>query len=404
MTQISAPFSIARAGLLPREEMLEVTSKRRSLTIGIPKEIDDNESRVALTPQAVELLVANDYTILYERDAAKGASFSNEKYAAAGAVICEDKKAVFEADIILKAAPFSAEEIELLKERQTIISSFIMNSEAESTIKALIAKKITAIAFEYIRDLNGDYPVVSSMCEIAGSNSIMIAAEYLSTANNGKGIMLGGVTGISPAEVVILGANTAGEYAARTAIGLGATVKIFDNNLQKLIDIQRNIGQRVFTSNFHPPVLQKALIGAEVVIGSIHLLDDEDTFFVSEEMVKNMKPGTIIIDLSIDQGGCFETSRCTTHKKPTYKKYGITHYCVPNIPARVARTSSIAISNIFSPILLKIGETGGINSYLKKNFTLRQGVYLYNGILTNSYISKYFDMPYKNIDLLMAAF
>lgn len=404
MTQVATPFSFARSGLLPQEEMLEVTTRKKSLTIGIPCEDDENESRVALTPQAVELLITNNYTILYEQDAGKGASFSNEKYAEAGATICESKKAVYEADIILKVGPFTIEEIDLLKERQTIISSFIMNNEAESTIKALIAKKITAIGFEYIRDLNGNYPVVSSMMEIAGSISIMIAAEYLSNANNGKGIMLGGVTGISPAEIVILGANTAGEYAARTALGLGATVKIFDNNLQKLMEIQRNIGQRVFTSNFHPPVLQKALAAAEVVIGSIELLDEDDSFYVSEELVKFMKTGTIVIDLSIDQGGCFETSRCTTHKKPTYKKYGITHYCVPNIPSRVSRTSSIALSNIFSPIMLQIGNTGGINNYLKKNFTLRQGVYIYNGILTNSYLSRFFDLPYKNIDLLMAAF
>jgi len=404
MVQISNPFTMGKTGFLPQEEMLEVTTKRKCLTIGIPKEIDPNESRVALTPQAVELLVSNGYTILYERDAGKESSFSNEKYLEAGATMCEDKPSVYAADIILKVGPFTIPEIELLRERQTVISSFNVNHEADATIKALLAKKVISIGFEYMRDMNGSYPVVSSMCEIAGSISIMIAAEYMSNANNGKGIMLGGVTGISPAEVVILGANTAGEFAARTALGLGATVKIFDSNLQRLVDIQRNLGQRIFTSTYHPPVLQKALTGAEVVIGTIQLNEDDNPFYISEDMVRNMKAGTIIVDLSIDQGGCFETSRCTTHKNPTFQKYGITHYCVPNIAARVARTSSIALSNIFAPILFEIGETGGVNSYLKTNYTLRQGVYTFNGILTNYYISKFFDLPYKNIDLLMAAF
>jgi len=404
MVQISNPFTMGKTGFLPQEEMLEVISHRKCLTIGIPKELDDNESRVALTPQAVELLVSNGYTILYERDAGKAASFINEKYLDAGALICEDKQSVYAADIILKVGPFTLAEIDYLRERQTVISSFNLNMEAEVTLKALLAKKIIAISFEQIRDLNGIYPIVNTMCEITGSISIMIAAEYLSNVNNGKGILLGGITGISPAEVVILGANTAGEFAARTALGLGAMVKIFDSNLQRLGDIQKNLGQRIFTSTYHPFVLQKALTAAEVVIGTIPINETENAFYISEDMVRNMKPGTIIIDLSINQGGCFETSHCTTHKNPTFLKYGITHYCVPNIPSRVARTSTIALSNIFAPILFDIGKTGGINPYLKSNFTLRQGVYTFNGILTNYNISKFFDMPYKNIDLLMAAF
>lgn len=404
MVQISNPYTLGQTGFLPQEEMLEVTNKQRSLTIGIPKETDANESRVALTPQAVQLLVDHGNTILYERDAGKNASFSNEKYLDAGAILCEDKESVYQADILLKVGPFTLNEIELLRERQVVISSFNVTHEAEENIKALIAKKVIAIGFGYIRDLNGNYPVVNSMCEIAGSISIMIAAEYLSNANSGKGIMLGGVTGITPAEVVILGASTAGEFAARTALGLGATVKIFDSDLQRLVDIQRNLNQRVFTSTYHPPVLQKALTSAEVVIGAVQLNEESRAFYITEEMVRNMKAGTIIVDLSIDQGGCFETSRCTTHKNPTFLKYGITHYCVPNIPSRVARTSSIALSNIFAPILLSVGKTGGIVPYLKCDFTFRQGVYIYNGLLTNNYISKFYNLPYKNIDLLMAAF
>lgn len=404
MGHLDTQFSFGRGGLLPQEEMLEVLHPKTCLSIGIPKDMDENETRIAITPQATEILVENGYTILLEKDAGMGANFSNEKYANAGAKICDSKEDVYQADIVIKVAPFTDTEIKMVRERQTIISSYIINQEAEKTIKQLIKKKVTAIGFEYIYDLDGNYPVVRSLCEIAGSISIMVAAEYLSTANKGKGVMLGGVTGISPTEVVILGANTAGEFAARTAMGLGAHIKIFDNIQKRLVDIQTHLGQRVFTSNYQPSVLKKALKSAEVVIGAIQLVEEGTGFYVSEEMIKEMKMGSIIIDLSIDQGGCFETSRCTTLKSPVFKKHGVIHYCAPNITARVARTSSIALSNIFAPILQKMGNDGGISSFLKGNFAVRQGVYLYNGILTNSFISKRFGIPYKNIDLLMAAF
>jgi len=404
MISVSNQFSFGRGGLLPQEDMLEVMTEKKSLTIGIPKEMDDNESRIALTPQAVEILVNNDYTIILESDAGKGANFTDDKYSEVGARITTSKTEVYECDVILKVAPFNEKEISLVRPRQTIISSFIINDLAEKHIQSLMHKKVNAIGFEYMKDLNGCYPIVRSLCEIAGNISIMVAAEYLSTANSGKGVLLGGLTGISPTEVVILGANTAGEFAARTALGMGATVKIFDNYLHKLIELQQNLGQRLFTSNYHPKVLKKALKSAEVVIGAIQLVEEDSGFYVSEDMIREMKPGSIIIDLSIDQGGCFETSKCTSHKKPTFKRFGVIHYCVPNITARVARTSSISLSNIFLPILLKMGEVGGITNYLKHDFTTRQGVYLFNGILTNSYISKYFNIPYKNIDLLMAAF
>jgi len=400
----AAKFSFGRGGLLPQEEMLETQSQRRKLTVGIPREFDKNESRITLTPQAVETLVNNGYTILVEKDAGIGASFTDIKYTEAGAAIVTNKEEVYQADILLKVAPFSPAEIAMLRPKQTIISSFIIGPGSQEIIKALIDKKVTAIGFEYMVDLNGIYPVVRSLSEIGGNISIMVAAEYLSNENKGKGVLLGGVTGVTPTEVVILGANTAGEFAARTAIGLGATVKIFDNHLERLITIQNSLGQRVFTSNYHPSVLRKALSSAEVVIGALQLVEEGQAFFVSEDMVRGMKPGSIIVDLSIDQGGCFETSCCTTHQKSTFQKFGVTHYCVPNITSRVARTSSIALSNIFSPVLLKMGEFGGIANFIKKDFTTRQGVYVYNGILTNHYISKQLGIPYRNIDLLMAAF
>ncbi len=404
LESFAAKYSFGKGGLLPQEEMLELESRKKKLTIGIPKEEDCNESRIALTPQAIEVLVRNDYTIIIEQSAGIGASFTDLKYREAGATIVRSKAEVFEADILLKVAPFSLEEIAMLRPNHTIISSFIFGPNSQATIQALMDKKVTAIAFEYMVDLNGIYPVVRTLSEIAGNISIMVAAEYLSNENRGKGVLLGGITGITPSEVVIMGANTAGEFAARTALGLGATVKIFDNHFERLINIQNSLGQRVFTSTYHSPVLRKALASAEVVIGALQLVDEGLAFYVSEDMVRAMKPGSIIIDLSIDQGGCFETSECTTHKRPTFEKCGVTHYCVPNITSRVSRTSSIALSNIFAPVLLRMGDKGGCANFIKKDFTTRQGVYVYNGILTNHYISKRLGIPYRNIDLLMAAF
>jgi len=404
MESFASKFSFGRGGLLPQEEMLEVKNRKQRLSIGIIKETDENEHRIALTPQAVELLHANGYSIFFERGAGNGARFSDQEYSEAGAEIKDTKEEVYEAEILLKVAPFSQTDIKLVKEHQTVLSSFLINDAAKQNVQDLISKKVTAIGFEYIRDFEGNYPVVASMQEIAGSMSVIIAAQYLSDSKNGKGALLGGITGVTPAEVVILGANTAGEFAARAAIGLGAHVKIFDAYLQRLISIQNTLGQRVYTSNYQTEVLKKAFRSAEVVIGAMQLIEDNTNFYVSEDMIKLMKKGSVIIDLSIDQGGCFETSKCTTHKNPFYTKHGIIHYCVPNIQSSAARTSSIALSNIVMPILLKMGEHGGISNFLKNDYTVRQGVYMYNGILTSSHISKHYDIPYKSIDLLMAAF
>ncbi|MDA3882558.1 MAG: alanine dehydrogenase [Bacteroidales bacterium] len=404
MESFPGKFSFGRGGLLPQEEMLEVENKKKSLTIGILKESDANEHRTPLTPQAVQLLTDNNYTVLFEQGAGTQARFLDTEFSEAGARIIRSKEEVCQADILLKVAPFSEEDISLVNEKQTIISSVVINDEGKKSVQKLIEKKVTAIGFEYIRDYEGNYPVVASMQEIAGSLSVLIAAQYLSDLKNGKGALLGGITGVTPAEVVILGANTAGEFAARAALGLGAHVKIFDAYLQRLISIQNSLGQRLYTSNYQTEVLKKAFRSAEVVIGAMQLVEDNTNFYVSEDMVKLMKKGTVIIDLGIDQGGCFETSKCTTHKQPTYTKHGVVHYCVPNIQSNAARTSSIALSNIVMPILLKMGEQGGVSHFLKNDFTVRQGVYIYNGILTNSHISKHYSIPYKNIDLLMAAF
>jgi alanine dehydrogenase len=400
----SVRLFFGKGGLLPQEEMLEVGKKSQTLVIGIPKESDKYENRVSLTPEAVELLVNNGHQILIEPGAGKAANYSDNDYSECGAYIVDNRKEVFKADIILKIAPLSIEEIDMLKGNQTIFSSLHLTRQSEEYIRKLIEKKVTAISHESLKDQYGCYPVMRSMSEIAGNTAVLIAAEYLSNVNEGKGVLLGGITGITPTEVVIIGAGTAGEFAARAALGLGAFVKIIDNSIHKLHRLQNNLGQRLHTSVFHPNVIEKALKSADVLIGAIHLTEKGPRFFVTEEMVQGMKKGAVIVDISIDQGGCIETSECRDHGDPVYTKHGVIHYCVPNIPSRVARTASIALSNVFAPILLKTSEAGGLKQMIKEDLGFRHGIYIYNGILTNNLIGNNFGIPSKDIDLLMAAF
>lgn len=400
----STRFSLSNSGLLPQEEMLEVGKKRKQLVIGIPREDPKLENRLALTPEAVELLVGNGHEVLVEKGAGKNASYSDTDYSEKGGFIVDTSEEIFVADVILKVAPLTLNEINLLKGQQLVFSSLHIAKQSEKNIKALVQKKITAIAFENIMDKHDIYPVVRSMSEIAGITSVLVAAEYLSNVRGGKGVMLGGITGITPAEVIILGAGTAAEFATRAALGLGATVKIFDQSIHHLRKLQNNIGRRLLTSVFQPQVLEKTLKSADVVIGAVHLIGKGPHYYITEDMVKGMKKGSVIVDISIDQGGCIETSECRTHNDPVFEKHGVVHYSVSNIPSRVARTASIALSNVFVPILLELGESGGLQAHLKENKGLRKGVYLFNGILTNSFIGEKFGIMSKDIDLLLAAF
>ncbi len=398
-------FSLSKESLMPQEEVLETTLKRRSLSIGIPRESDPYENRVSLTPEAVEILVNEGHQVILEHDAGKQASYSDHDYSECGAMIVDTVKEVLQADLVLKVSPLTFEEASMLKGGQTIISSLHLTNHTEKYIRKMMQKKVTAIAFENIRDKFEHYPVVRSMSEIAGLASILIAGEYMSNVHKGKGVLLGGVSGITPTEVVILGAGTAAEYAARAALGLGAVVKVFDNSVYKLKRLQTYLGQRVQTSIFHPRVLTKALMSADVVIGAVHLTGAEKKrYLITEEMVKKMKNGAVIVDISIDQGGCVETSECRDHGNPVYTRHGVIHYCVANIPSRVARTASIALSNVFTPILMDIGDAGGIENRLREDPGLRKGVYLFKGILTSAVIGKRFGILSKDLDLLLAAF
>jgi alanine dehydrogenase len=389
---------------LPQEEMLEIGRQKSNLTLGVPREVSLQENRVALIPDGVALLSRHGHKVLVEAGAGRSAHFLDHEYSEAGGEIVYSPQEVFKADLILKVSPLTPGEMEHLRPKQTLISAIQMGIQEESYFRGILSRKVTALAFELIRDKSNIFPVIRAMSEIAGSTSIFIAAEYLSNHEFGRGQMFGGITGIQPSEVVIIGSGTVSEFAARSAIGLGALVKVFDNSIYRLRRLQNNLGMRVFTSILHPKVLMESMRTADIAIGAIHAKNGKSPCLVTEEMVKQMKEGAIIIDVSIDQGGCFETSHPTSHKNPIYRKHSVTHYCVPNIPSRVPHTASQALNNIFVPIILDIGTEGGIEPFLKNDPGVRQGVYCYNGILTNQFIGKYYNMPSQDIELLMAAF
>lgn len=392
---------IQKGNLLPQEEMLEVARKKGSLNIGIPKETSFQERRVALVPETVSLLVANGHHVKIETNAGVGANFSDREYSEAGAEICQSPSEIYECNIVFKVTPPSDEEVELMPGGQTLISALQISIQPKEVLTKLIRKKITAIAWDYIRDEDGVFSLVRTVGEIAGNTSILIAGELISSFSSGKGMMLGGIAGVQPTEVVIIGAGTVGEFATRAALGLGASVKVFDNRLSKLRRLQNNIGKRVYTSIIQPKVLAKAVKRADIVIGALRSNVGKTPCVVTEMMIQDMKSGSVIVDVSIDQGGCFETSRITNHDDPTFIKYGVTHYCVPNIASRVSRTASFAISNIFSPLLLEMGDCGGVVELIRSNKGFRNGVYIYKGILTNEVLGKVFDLNYKDINLIL---
>jgi alanine dehydrogenase len=393
-----------QAMMQPQESMLEVKSKKNKLYIGIPKEISFQENRIALTPLSVALLVNNGHDIMLESNAGQAANFSDKDYSEQGAQIVYDSKQVYEAaDIIIKIAPPTLKEVELMKPGQILISTLQLSTLKGECLQAMINKKITALSFEHLQDEGSSLTVIRAMSEIVGATSILIAAEYLSNVFDGKGLMLGGITGVPPTEIVILGAGTVGEYAARTAISLGAEVKVFDPSIYKLRRLQNNIGTRVFTSVVQPIVLEKAITTCDVAIGAMRAEDGRSPCIISESTVSRMKPNSVIIDVSIDQGGNFETSEVTNHTNPVFRKYDVIHYCVPNIASRVARTATYALTNIFTPILLDIGEHGGLKNVIWQKAGVRNAVYIYQGHLTNKHIGERFNIPSKDLDLLIVS-
>ena len=393
-----SPFT--KEQLLPQEEKLEISKQKSELFIGIPKETSHQERRICLTPDAVNSLTYQGHRVMIESGAGESSSYSDKEYSDAGAEVTQDPKRVFGCPMILKVEPASLAEIEMMNQNTIIISAIQLKTRKKSYFQALAKKKITALAFEYIKDEDGTYPAVKSLSEIAGTASILIASELMIANQFGKGLLFGNITGVPPTDVVILGAGTVGEFAAKTAIGLGASVKVFDNSITKLRRLQNNLNQRVFTSTIQPKALLKALRRCDVAIGAMRGIE-RCPIVVSETMVEHMKKGAVIVDVSIDTGGCFETSEVTTHEKPTFIKNDVVHYCVPNIPSRYSKTASLSISNIITPYLMQIAEDGGIESAIRCNKGLKNGVYMYHGILTNKAIGEWFDLSDSDINLIV---
>jgi alanine dehydrogenase len=385
------------------EETLDIKPRKEALFIGIPKEDSFNENRIALTPDAVSVIVSNGHQVCIETKAGEGANYSDSDYSEAGAKICYDKIQVFEADIIVKSAPVSIEECDLLKLNQYIISPIHLAEMKREILEKMMQKKITALSFENLKDDSGHNPIVRSMSEIAGSAVMLIAGQYLSNANNGKGMLVGGISGIPPTKVIIIGAGIVGEYAARTALAMGASVKIFDNSIYRLKRLQNNIGVRLWTSVIEPKILSKQLKTCDVAVGALGNDGGRTPLVVTEDMVSNMRPGSVIVDVSIDHGGCFETSTVTTHKKPTFTKFDVIHYCVPNIPSGFARTASQAISNVLMPLLLETGNDGGVDKLIWHKINIRTGIYMFKGSLTNFYLSERFNLKFTDLNLLIAS-
>lgn len=399
----SKPFVSPSLTYETMEETLDVKPRTESLTIGIPKEDSFNENRIALTPEAVGVIVANGHDVNVESKAGEGANYSDKDYSEAGAKIIYSKQQVFESDIIVKSAPVSDEDCEYLRPNQYIISPIHLAVMKREILEKMMQKKITALSFENLKDASGHNPIVRSMSEIAGSAVMLIAGQYLSNANDGKGVLVGGISGIPPTKVVIIGAGIVGEYAARTALAMGASVKIFDNSIYRLKRLQNNIGVRMWTSVIEPKILSKQLKTCDVAVGALSGAGGRTPIVVSEEMVSSMRPGTVIVDVSIDHGGCFETSEVTTHKQPVFKKFDVIHYCVPNIPSGFARTASQAISNVLMPLLLETAEDGGIDNVIWHKINIRTGIYLFKGSLTNFYLSERFNLKYTDLNLLIAS-
>ena len=392
------PFT--KQQLLPQEEKLELERHRSQLFIGIPKETSYQERRICLTPDAVNSLTSHGHRVMIEAGAGLLSSYCDREYSEAGAEITTDTKKVLSCPILLKVEPLTMSEIEAVNPKTIVLSAIQIKTRKKEYFEALTRKKITALAFEYIKDVDGTYPAVKTLSEIAGTASVLIASELMINNEFGKGLLFGNITGVPPTDVVIIGAGAVGEYAAKTALGLGASVKVFDNSITKLRRLQNNLSQCIFTSTIQPKTLLKALRRCDVAIGAMRG-KERCPVVVTQTMVEHMKRGAVVVDVSIDTGGCFETSEVTTHERPTFQRFGVIHYCVPNIPSRYSKTASVSISNIITPYLLDIAEDGGIESSIRINPGLKNGVYLYHGILTNRTIGDWFGLPVSDINLIV---
>ncbi|MCC5915175.1 MAG: alanine dehydrogenase [Balneolaceae bacterium] len=398
------PFDTEQIGIKTLEKSLMKSKSERSLKIGLPKETSNDERRISLTPGGVSILIANGHEVFIEKNAGADAHFSNQEYADAGAEIAYSAEELFkQSEMIVKVAPPTKMELSWMQSNQILVSALHLGNLSHEFLQTLIQKGVCAIGYEFIKSEDGEFPIVRMMHEITGSMAVQIAAHYLENSSNGQGIMLGGISGIPPATVAILGAGITGEYAARTALGYGAQVFVMDNNLALLRRLENALDRRIITATANHQYLSTALESADVVIGAAMTEGERAPCWVTDPMVQSMKIGSVVVDTVIDQGGCISTSRATTHSNPVFTKYDVVHYCVPNIPSNVARTATYALNNVIVPFLVEIGDAGGIQDCLWNNTALRNGTYVYKKHLTKKGLAEQFDMPFRDVEMLIAS-
>lgn len=391
-------------GLLTLESPLPRREQHKSLRIGIPREVSNEERRVALAPSGVTALVNHGHEVYVETNAGEQAHFTDREYAEAGAELAKTPEDLYsKSQLLVKVGPPCVEELPLLQEKQILVSALHLGVTTPAFLRRLMEMGITGIGFEFMRDSDGTFPIVRMMHEIMGSMAVQVAARYMESNEGGKGVMLGGISGVPPSTVVILGAGVVGEWAARTALGYGAHVIVLDTDLGALRYLEHYLDRRITTAMATTGYIRQAVLSADVVIGAMMSDGQRAPMLVPEDVVAEMRDGSVIVDAVIDQGGCVETSRPTTHSNPVFREHGVIHYCVPNIPSNAARTATYALTNVLVPYLVQIGEVGSINEALWHNVGLRNGTYVYRRHLTKKSLAAMFNMPHRDIELLIAS-
>jgi len=363
------------------------------MIVGVPKEIKEQEYRVGMLPSGVETLVKRGHKVVVEKSAGEGSGISDADYRKAGATIAGKARDVFErADMIVKVKEPQSAEIKCLKENQVVFTYFHLAADRELTEK-LLKKKITAVAYETIQLADKSLPLLTPMSEIAGRLAVLEGAKHSEKPFGGQGILLGGVPGVPPAEVVILGGGGVGKNAAKLAAGLGANVTVMDINIDRLRYLDDIMPPNVRTVFSDPHTVRDAVKRADLLIGAVLIVGAKAPVLVKKDMLKTMKPGSVIVDVAVDQGGCVETCHPTTHNNPTYVVDGVVHYCVANMPGAVARTSTYALCNASLPYAVALASKGYVKA-MQDDPYLAKGLNMVNGKLTIKEVSEAFKIPY----------
>ena len=372
------------------------------MKVGILKEIKVEENRVAMTPSGVEVMLANGHEILVEKSAGVGSGFSDDAYVAAGAEIITTPAEIYaDADMVMHVKEPQPSEYDLVREGQIVFTYFHFAPD-EPLTRAFIKNKSIAIAYETVEGAKGDLPLLTPMSEVAGRMSIQEGAKYLERFYGGRGILLGGVTGVAPASVVVIGAGVVGTNAAQMACGLGAKVYLLDMNLERLRYLSEVMPKNCFPMMSSPSLLRELVLEADVVIGAVLVAGTKAPKLVTREMLKSMKKGAVIVDVAIDQGGCFETSKATTHKDPVYEVEGVIHYCVANMPGAVPVTSTMALTNATLPYAVQIANKGWKQAALD-SYGIKTGLNIVKGMVTYKGVADAFDLEYTPVDEVLVS-